>query len=233
MPVPEHRAWLCGEDRESGRSYEHLRRWLEDRIDELTEIDVRCAQCRDLREGCRSGPTGALAHSVDAAIWHADRNVGCRSVALGSCRAQRWRSKFQRWKSEVQLPMSPIQRWTPPIRVWVTRYPTLDRRGRRLGIAAPNVGPVRAAFGNRGTQRWTAAVGVWVTRYPTLDRRGRRLGDTVPNVGPPWSAFGYRGTQRWAAAVGVWESRHPTLSRCGRCLGIAAPNVGPPRSAFG
>ncbi len=32
------RAWLCGEDRESGRSYEHRRQWVEDRIGELTEI---------------------------------------------------------------------------------------------------------------------------------------------------------------------------------------------------
>ena len=32
------RAWLCGEDRESGRSYEHRRQWVEDRIVELTEI---------------------------------------------------------------------------------------------------------------------------------------------------------------------------------------------------
>ena len=29
------RAWLCGEDRESGRSYEHRRQWVEDRIGEL------------------------------------------------------------------------------------------------------------------------------------------------------------------------------------------------------
>ena len=32
------RAWLCGEDRESGRSYEHRRRWVEDRIGTLAEI---------------------------------------------------------------------------------------------------------------------------------------------------------------------------------------------------
>jgi REP element-mobilizing transposase RayT len=32
------RAWLCGEDRESGRSYEHRRQWVEDRIGELAEI---------------------------------------------------------------------------------------------------------------------------------------------------------------------------------------------------
>ena len=29
------RAWLCGEDRDSGRSYEHRRQWVEDRIGEL------------------------------------------------------------------------------------------------------------------------------------------------------------------------------------------------------
>ena len=27
------RAWLCGHDRESGRSYEHRRQWVEDRVD--------------------------------------------------------------------------------------------------------------------------------------------------------------------------------------------------------
>jgi REP element-mobilizing transposase RayT len=32
------RAWLCGEDRESGRSFEHRRQWVEDRIGELAEI---------------------------------------------------------------------------------------------------------------------------------------------------------------------------------------------------
>jgi REP element-mobilizing transposase RayT len=32
------RAWLCGEDRESGRSYEHRRLWVEARIGELAEI---------------------------------------------------------------------------------------------------------------------------------------------------------------------------------------------------
>ena len=32
------RAWLCGEDRESGRSYEHRRQWVEDRIGELAGI---------------------------------------------------------------------------------------------------------------------------------------------------------------------------------------------------
>lgn len=32
------RAWLCGEDRESGRSYEHRRQWVEDGIGELAEI---------------------------------------------------------------------------------------------------------------------------------------------------------------------------------------------------
>jgi REP element-mobilizing transposase RayT len=32
------RAWLCGEDRDSGRSYEHRQQWVEDRIDELAEI---------------------------------------------------------------------------------------------------------------------------------------------------------------------------------------------------
>ena len=32
------RAWLCGEDRDSGRSYEHRRQWVEDRIGELAEI---------------------------------------------------------------------------------------------------------------------------------------------------------------------------------------------------
>ena len=32
------RAWLCGEDQESGRSYEHRRQWVEDRIGELADI---------------------------------------------------------------------------------------------------------------------------------------------------------------------------------------------------
>ena len=32
------RAWLCGEDRESGRSYERRRQWVEDRIGELAGI---------------------------------------------------------------------------------------------------------------------------------------------------------------------------------------------------
>ncbi len=32
------RAWLCGEDRESGRSYEHRRQWVEARIGELAEV---------------------------------------------------------------------------------------------------------------------------------------------------------------------------------------------------
>ena len=32
------RAWLCGEDRESGRSYQHRRQWVEDRIGELADI---------------------------------------------------------------------------------------------------------------------------------------------------------------------------------------------------
>ena len=32
------RAWLCGENRESGRSYEHRRQWVEDRIGELAGI---------------------------------------------------------------------------------------------------------------------------------------------------------------------------------------------------
>ena len=32
------RAWLCGEDRESGRSYEHRRQWVEDRFGELPGI---------------------------------------------------------------------------------------------------------------------------------------------------------------------------------------------------
>ena len=32
------RAWLCGEDRDSGRSYEHRRQWVADRIGELAEI---------------------------------------------------------------------------------------------------------------------------------------------------------------------------------------------------
>ena len=32
------RVWLCGEDREKGRSYEHRRQWVEDRIGELAEI---------------------------------------------------------------------------------------------------------------------------------------------------------------------------------------------------
>ena len=32
------RVWLCGEDRERGRSYEHRRQWVEDRIGELAEI---------------------------------------------------------------------------------------------------------------------------------------------------------------------------------------------------
>ncbi len=32
------RAWLCGEDRESGRSYEHRRQWVEDRIRKLADI---------------------------------------------------------------------------------------------------------------------------------------------------------------------------------------------------
>jgi len=32
------RAWLCGEDRESGRSFEHRRTWVEDRIGELADI---------------------------------------------------------------------------------------------------------------------------------------------------------------------------------------------------
>jgi REP element-mobilizing transposase RayT len=32
------RAWLCGEDRESGRSYAHRRQWVEDRIGELAGI---------------------------------------------------------------------------------------------------------------------------------------------------------------------------------------------------
>jgi hypothetical protein len=32
------RAWLCGEDRESGRSYEHRRQRVEARIGELAEI---------------------------------------------------------------------------------------------------------------------------------------------------------------------------------------------------
>ena len=32
------RAWLCGEDRESGRSYAHRRQWVEDSIGELVEI---------------------------------------------------------------------------------------------------------------------------------------------------------------------------------------------------
>ena len=32
------RAWLCGDDRESGRTYEHRRQWVEDRIAELADI---------------------------------------------------------------------------------------------------------------------------------------------------------------------------------------------------
>ncbi len=32
------RAWLCGSDRESGRSFEHRRQWVEDRIHALAEI---------------------------------------------------------------------------------------------------------------------------------------------------------------------------------------------------
>ena len=32
------RAWLCGQDRESGRSYDHRRQWVENRIGELAEI---------------------------------------------------------------------------------------------------------------------------------------------------------------------------------------------------
>jgi len=32
------RAWLCGTDRETGRSFEHRRQWVEDRIHELSEI---------------------------------------------------------------------------------------------------------------------------------------------------------------------------------------------------
>ena len=32
------RAWLCGEDRDGGRSYEHRRQWVEDRIGELADI---------------------------------------------------------------------------------------------------------------------------------------------------------------------------------------------------
>ncbi len=32
------RAWLCGEDRESGRSFEHRRAWVEDRIHQLAEV---------------------------------------------------------------------------------------------------------------------------------------------------------------------------------------------------
>jgi len=32
------RAWLCGEDRESGRSFEHRLKWVDERIHELSEI---------------------------------------------------------------------------------------------------------------------------------------------------------------------------------------------------
>ena len=32
------RAWLCGTDRETGRSFEHRRQWVEDRIHELSKI---------------------------------------------------------------------------------------------------------------------------------------------------------------------------------------------------
>ena len=32
------RAWLCGEDQGSGRSYEHRRQWVEDSIAELAEV---------------------------------------------------------------------------------------------------------------------------------------------------------------------------------------------------
>ena len=32
------RAWLCGDDQGSGRSYEHRRQWVEDRIGELAGI---------------------------------------------------------------------------------------------------------------------------------------------------------------------------------------------------
>lgn len=32
------RAWLCGDGRDSGRSFEHRRQWVEDRIGELAEI---------------------------------------------------------------------------------------------------------------------------------------------------------------------------------------------------
>ncbi len=32
------RAFLCGEDRYTGQSFEHRRQWVKDRVDELAEI---------------------------------------------------------------------------------------------------------------------------------------------------------------------------------------------------
>ena len=32
------RGWLCGTDRETGRSFEHRRQWVEGRIHELSDI---------------------------------------------------------------------------------------------------------------------------------------------------------------------------------------------------
>ena len=76
------RAWLCGEDRESGRSYEHRRQWVEARIGELAGIFAvavwgYAVMSNHLHVVVQVIPQAAAAWSTDeiAARWLLDISV--------------------------------------------------------------------------------------------------------------------------------------------------------------
>lgn len=88
------RAWLCGEDRDSGRSYEHRRQWVEDRIGELAEIFAvavwgYAVMSNHLHVVVQVIPQAAAAWSTDevAARWlrlypRRDQDASVRTEAL-------------------------------------------------------------------------------------------------------------------------------------------------------